>query len=200
MGNEGGLPKYRKTISKIGHRPGLPGKGCTMRGRSLLSILLILTSTLANPVIASAPDDAELNAQRVFAFLTNIDNETRLEFHKAWRIAKSGVGMMEAVVLLYRMGDGSIQARSLGSSNEYKQFTFAWHPAIVAVVHTHPNSSNAQPAADDIKLADRFGIPVCTITDRGLFAYDPTTRKTVKLHDNLDWLSPSRPNSSVAHR
>ncbi|MEW6210217.1 MAG: hypothetical protein AB1631_17760 [Acidobacteriota bacterium] len=123
-----------------------------------------------------------------------------MEFQKAWHIADGGAGEVEAVVLLYRMRDGSIRARSLGRTNERKRFTFAWHPGIVAVVHTHPNSSNAQPAGEDIRLADRFRVPVCTITNRGMFAYDPATRKTVKLHEGLNWLRPSRSNSIVAKR
>ncbi|MEW6207664.1 MAG: hypothetical protein AB1631_04805 [Acidobacteriota bacterium] len=174
-----------------------------MNRRSLLFVLLLcssLVTTIANPVIASAADDDGTRKQRVLAFLTNIDDETRIEFQKAWRIADGGVGMMEAVVLVYRMRDGSIQARSLGLTNEHKQFTFAWHPGIAAVVHTHPNSSNPQPAGEDIRIADRFGIPVCTITNRGMFVYDPAARKTVKLHDGLNWLNPSRPNSIVAER
>lgn len=138
--------------------------------------------------------------QRVLAFLTNINDETRMELEKAWHISGSGVGKMEAVVPLFRMRDGSIRARSLGRTNEHKRFTFAWHPGIVAVQHTHPNSSNPQPAVEDMKIADKFGIPVCTITNRGLFVYDPAARKTVKLHDGLNWLNPSRPDSFVAER
>lgn len=174
-----------------------------MHRRSLLSILLLFSvsvaSTIANPVIAS-DDAAGAHKQRVFAFLTNINDETRMEFQKAWHIADGGVGKMEGVVLLFLMRDGSIQARSLGQTNEHKQFTFAWHPGIVAVLHTHPNSSNPQPAGEDMKIADKFGIPVCTITIRGLFVYDPATRRTTKLHDGLNWLTPSRPNSIAAER
>jgi hypothetical protein len=174
-----------------------------MNRRSLLSLILLylvsVASTIADPVIASASDDEARN-QKVFAFLSNIDDETRKEFQKAWRIAGGGIAKREGVVLLYRMPHGSIQARSLGLTNEHKQFTFAWHPAIAAVVHTHPNSSNAQPSGEDIKIAARLSIPVCTITSRGLFVYDPATRKTAKLHDGLDWLNPSRADSIVAKR
>ena len=73
-----------------------------------------------------------------------------------------------------------------------QQFSFAWTAAILAVVHTHPNRTDAKPLREDLRLADRFGIPVFTITLRGMYVYDPYTKKTSRVQDGLDWLESSR--------
>jgi len=79
----------------------------------------------------------------------------------------------------------------MGSTNEYKRFTFAWHPAAVAIVHTHPNSADPKPCSEDLAVADKHGVPVFTITSRGMYVYDPGTRKISKVMQGLDWLDQS---------
>jgi hypothetical protein len=55
-------------------------------------------------------------------------------------------------------------------------------------VHTHPNSCNAKPEGEDLEIADRLGISVFTLMNRGMFAYDPVIRKIIKVHDGVAWL------------
>ena len=65
---------------------------------------------------------------------------------------------------------------------------------MIAVVHTHPNGVDPKPAGHDLRLADRFGVPVFTITQRGMYVYDPELKKTSMVQDGLDWLDSSRWN------
>ncbi len=79
----------------------------------------------------------------------------------------------------------------MGATNENRQFTFSWHPATIAIVHTHPNASDPKPQDEDIAVADRHHVPIFTITSRGMYVYDPGTRKLSKVMSNLDWLEVS---------
>ena len=94
-------------------------------------------------------------------------------------------------MLVYATPDGLISVRFQGKSDEHNQFTFAWAAKIIAVVHTHPNGVDPKPVGHDLRLADRFGVPVFTITQRGMYVYDPETRKISMVQDGLDWLESS---------
>src|SRR5437868_6804393 len=108
-------------------------------------------------------------------------------------MALSGAGYdkTEALVLLYRTRDGSISAKSVGRSGQYRRFTFQWTSTIIAVVHTHPNG-DPRPLGEDLRLADRFSIPVFTLTKRGMYVYDPDTRKISLIQEGLDWLDSTK--------
>ena len=84
-------------------------------------------------------------------------------------------------------GDGSYSARLPNPTNEYKSFTFAWHPATIAIVHTHPNGSPPRPEDGDITAADRYKVPIFTLTMQGMFVYDPATRKITRILHGLLW-------------
>jgi hypothetical protein len=60
------------------------------------------------------------------------------------------------------------------------------------VVHTHPNRCGPEPVGDDLKIADRFRVPVFTITSSGMYVYDPIRKKITKIWNGLDWLKPSK--------
>ena len=75
-----------------------------------------------------------------------------------------------------------------------KRFTFGWTDDIIAVVHTHPNGYDPKPTGKDLLLADRFRIPIFTLTQRGMYVYDPETRKISVVQDGLDWLAASKWN------
>ena len=126
----------------------------------------------------------------ISSILSGIDEAVIREFRTAWKISGSGFMKREGVVLLYRMHDGSIKARSQGCSNEYMQFTFTWRPNVIAIVHTHPNDTDPQPTREDSRLADRFAVPIFTLTSQGMFVYDPATKKVSRLFKYLDWLKP----------
>jgi hypothetical protein len=119
-------------------------------------------------------------------------------FSLAWRAAANGTSYKEGVILVLRMADGSYKPRFMGNTNQFRSFTFPWHPGAIAIIHTHPNTSDAKPQDDDIKAADKLGVPVFTITSRGMYVYDPTTRKTSKVRDGLDWLDQSKWKEKIA--
>jgi hypothetical protein len=124
--------------------------------------------------------------------ISTFDNGVVKAFSKAWRRSGNGVSDVEGVVLILRTGAGGHIGRDMGSTNEHKRFTFRWHPATIAIVHTHPNSSEPRPYDDDILVANKYHVPIFTITNRGMFVYDPLIRKTSQVVDNLDWLDASK--------
>jgi hypothetical protein len=121
-------------------------------------------------------------------FVLSTFNKPIIEkFREAWQRAGNGTAPQESVVVILRMTDGSYSARMPNPTNEYKSFTFTWHPATIAIVHTHPNASPPRPEHGDIIAADKYKVPVFTITVRGMFVYDPATRKTTQVLDGLAW-------------
>jgi len=123
--------------------------------------------------------------------MSRFDTDAIGKFGEAWRSTGNGTTSKERVILILQMADGSYRAKLQALTNEYKSCAFKWHPATVAVVHTHPNSSNPKPQEADMKIADRFNALMFTITARGMYLYDPSTRETTKIQDGLDWLSPA---------
>ncbi|HXG94602.1 MAG TPA: hypothetical protein VNN73_19830 [Blastocatellia bacterium] len=146
---------------------------------------------------AANADSASVIKSAAFV-ISKFDDKMTSEFRKAWASSGGGTASRESVVLILRMADGSFGARSIGATNEYKKVTFAWHPATIAVIHTHPNSSSPQPQDDDLTLADKHGVPVFTITSRGMYVYDPTTKKVSKVQNNLDWADPKKWTGEIA--
>lgn len=132
--------------------------------------------------------------KRTAVIISKIDESVVNEFKKAWLLSGSGFAKTEALVLLYERRDGSILARSQPKSGEYKQFTFRWTADIIAVVHTHAKDDVPEPVGQDLQVADRFGIPVFTITQFGMYVYDPDTKKTSRVQQGLDWLKSTKWN------
>lgn len=123
--------------------------------------------------------------------ISKVDKQTVEAFSKAWRRSVNGTTALEGVVLIQRTAAGGYSAKELGPSNEHRQFTFRWQPATIAIVHTHPNSSDPKPQSEDLAVADKYQVPIFTITSRGSYVYDPGTKKVSKVMDNLDWLQAS---------
>lgn len=124
--------------------------------------------------------------------ISKFDPDIIKEFSKAWQISGNGTSDSESVVLILRMIGGRYMAKTLGSTNEHRSFTFRWHPAAVAVVHTHPNNASPRPQEADLQLADKYGVPVFTLALSGMFVYDPYTKKITRVQDGLNWLDTSR--------
>jgi hypothetical protein len=124
--------------------------------------------------------------------LNRVDKRLTKEFQKAWEMSKDGFDSAEGVVLVFLMPDGSYVGRSLGNSNEFEQASFKWDPAAVAIVHTHPNRISPRPSKTDEATADLLGVPVFTITSRGMYVFNPTTGETARVMDSLDWLEISK--------
>jgi hypothetical protein len=122
---------------------------------------------------------------------SDIDEKMVKQFNGAWQQCVLGTKDTEAVVLVLREPDGSVKAVSAGRSNQSYEFTFTWNPAIIAVVHTHPNNRDPKPVEQDILVARRFDIPIFTITRRGMHMYDPATDRITKVMNGTDWLDSS---------
>lgn len=129
-----------------------------------------------------------------------IDQAIVKEFGKAWRLSGDGTNGREGVVLIFRMADGSYTGKLQRFTNQHKKATFRWEPAAIAIVHTHPNSCDPKPAEQDKQVAEKYGIPNFTITLRGMYVYDPVTKKTSKVLDGLDWLNLSTIQMNSRHR
>jgi len=157
-----------------------------------LNITANLSTALSDGVEESTapPTRAVLPRGADFA-MSKFDKQIVEAFGKAWRRSFNGSSPLEGVVLILRRADGGYSGKEMGSTNEHKRFTFRWHPATIAIVHTHPNASDPKPQDDDIVVADKYQVPVFTITSRGMYVYDPGTRKLSKVMSNLDWLDVS---------
>lgn len=132
--------------------------------------------------------------------ISTFDDGVVKAFTKAWRRSGNGTSDVEGVVLILRMVRGGYSGREMGSTNERKQFTFHWHPSTIAIVHTHPNSSDPRPHHGDISVADKYQVPIFTITTRGMYVYDPLTRKVSQVLTNLDWLDASNFTKAVSKK
>ena len=124
--------------------------------------------------------------------LSMIDNDIVQEFAKAWTISSNGTSGKEGVVLIFKSITGGYQGRVQRSTNEMRQVTFTWVSNAIAVVHTHPNKNDPRPSIMDRQLADRFNVPMITITLRGMYVYDPATKETKRVFDGLDWLDSNK--------
>lgn len=155
------------------------------------------TSNSATSSETNGDEDSHISANRNRAIkggranfvLSRIDTRVIRELARAWDRSEHGIKSHEAIVLISRMTDDSLKAVAGRHTNEAYQLTFEWNQAIIAIVHTHPNKSDPKPQGPDRLIADRFGVPMFTITLSGMYLYDPATRKTTKVHEGLDWLS-----------
>ncbi len=157
----------------------------------------LLTAEAERARLLAPPAPAIINAAYA---ISKFNPEVVKEFGKIWRQSGNGAGQTEGVVLILRMVDGTYTARSQGTTNEFKRFTFKWHPAAIALVHTHPNTSDPRPQPDDIRVAIKYGIPVFTVTSRGMWVYDPSTRRTSMVVGGVDWLDARKWEGAIAKR
>ena len=158
---------------------------------ALLSAFFALTF-LCHGVSSPAQTKKGSQAEKTAFVISKIDAAVAKEFQEAWHVSRNGSDGFEGLVLVYPTLDGSILAKSQGKSAEQKHFTFGWTSNIIAVVHTHPNGVDPKPAGDDLRLADKFGVPVFTITQRGMYVYDPESRKISMVQSGLDWLESEK--------
>jgi hypothetical protein len=124
--------------------------------------------------------------------LNKVDDDLLRQFKKAWAVSKAGFDSCEGLVVIFLMQDGRYVGHTPGSTNEFEQVSFKWDPATIAIVHTHPNLINPRPSRVDQLAAEKLGIPIFTITSRGMYVYNPTTMQTTRVMDDLDWLEGSK--------
>ena len=135
---------------------------------------------------------ASVGTSNADLILDAIDEKVVGQFKNAWRSVGAGVDKIEAVVLLYRKLDGSLEATLEPITYQVERSEFRWNAAISGVVHTHPNCDDSRPAGADLRLAKRFQVPVFTITSRGMYMYDPEKNKISLVKPGLNWLDPSK--------
>lgn len=157
----------------------------------LLSAFFGLTF-ICHGVSSLAQTKSRSYGEKTAFIISKIDAAAAIVFQEAWHVSRNGSDGFEGLVLVYPTTNGTIVARSQGKSAEQKHFTFAWTANIIAVVHTHPNDVDPRPVGADLRLADRFGVPVFTITRRGMFVYDPDTKTISVVKDGLDWLESAK--------
>ena len=126
--------------------------------------LLLLSFATAQAQTPAIDRGSALVGSRSRFALSDIDEKVVKEFNGAWQQCLLGTKNTEAVVLVLRDADGLVKAVSAGCSNQSYKFTFTWNPAIIAVVHTHPNNRDPEPQGQDILIARRFDVPIFTIT------------------------------------
>jgi hypothetical protein len=157
----------------------------------------LLTPEAERAKLLAKPEPVIINASYA---ISKFNSEIVKEFGKIWRQSGNGAGQTEGVVLILRMANGTYSARSQGITNEFKKFTFRWHPAAIAIVHTHPNTSDPRPQLDDIKVADKYSVPVFTVTAHGMYVYDPSTKKISMVISGVDWLDARKLETAIAKR
>ncbi len=113
-------------------------------------------------------------------------------FRAAWQRAGGGTIQVEAVVLIVRNADGSCRTILPHSTNEYRRLTFQWQPGTIAILHTHPNHNDPKPSPADMEIADRFRVPMFTLTISGMFLYDPMTKVISRVQAGVDWLEQAK--------
>jgi hypothetical protein len=165
---------------------------------SLTLTVTILACSSGHDLLAK-PTSRPTRAVVPFDF-SKINKEMTEEFRKAWRIAKVGTSDYEGVVLFYLLPDGGYKVKALNPSNEFKKFTFPWDDQIVAIFHTHPQDVDPRPALEDTRIADKYQVLMFTLTLRGMYVYDPVTRKTSTVMVGLDWLDESKWTDELALR
>jgi hypothetical protein len=163
-----------------------------------LNLTASIASAFSGAVEASRAHTNRALLTRAEFVMSTFDSKTVEAFATAWRRSSNGSSSHEAVVLILQMAGGGFAGREMGSTNEHKRFTFRWHPATIAIVHTHPNSSDPRPQEDDIRVAQKYQVPVFTITSRGMYVYEPRTRKLSKVMNNLDWLDATNWRKTVS--
>jgi hypothetical protein len=105
----------------------------------------------------------------------------------SWHDAQYGHGDYEAgfCVLRRPQADGicDIEIDRIPFTAEKKQITFKLHPMCMAIFHTHPRSAGSEPSSGDQEISNRTRRQMFTISKDGIYRYDPTTRRTKKVHE-----------------
>src|SRR5213083_521497 len=103
---------------------------------SSFNITASFSRALSDAVEASRPHPKPAPLRGADYAISTFDKGVVAAFAKAWSRSGNGTSQVEGVVLVLRMVDGNYSGRDMGATNEQKKFTFRWHPATIAVVHT----------------------------------------------------------------
>lgn len=125
------------------------------------------------------------------------------EMNNAWQRAGNGQLTTEAGFT----AEGQRNNYTIGRSHntgQYSSLEITITTSTFALFHTHPNSKNQKPLGADQGIArgdvaqrgqngPKQPFPVYTITNRGLWVYDPSKGKNAQpqlLRPNLEWQNP----------
>ena len=123
---------------------------------------------------------------------------------RAWaRTGNGSLGTEAGFVLNGDYGDFGIADTKSGNTRGHQTMTInlpgSADPTF-ALFHVHPNNSGPYPSTPDNNylgngqgdtgVADKYGIPFYVISKSGLAMYDPTTKMSSMLRNNLEWSKP----------
>jgi len=150
-----------------------------MKNAALAAVgILVSTVALANP---SVPDPGILGNPDVLRAA-----------HAAWKESACGVLDFEAA---FRLDGNPVAFRvvAAATTNASRQQTLSIVAGgTFAVFHVHPNRTQAEPSQHDRIVADRYQFKIYTIHVRGLYEYDPATRRVTKLRNGVEWMQPAQ--------
>jgi hypothetical protein len=75
-------------------------------------------------------------------------------------------------------------------SNVENQADIKIHENTTALFHVHPHGTDPKPSVKDQKIAEKYGIEIYTVSDQGLFKYDPESHITLQFKLGTDWTKP----------
>jgi hypothetical protein len=58
-----------------------------------------------------------------------------------------------------------------------------------ALFHVHTSLAEPEPSPADRAISERYMLRMFTIHSRGLYEYDPSTKKTTQLREGIEWMN-----------
>jgi hypothetical protein len=151
-------------------------------------VILPLLAIVIWPGNGTRAEADDLPAQH-FA-LNRINAGMVARMREAWELAGRGSSNREAAVLIVDRGEGTYDAVLAQDPEGYRSMRMMVPAGSVAIFHTHPNFTGSEPSPQDRLNSDLLGIPNFTLTDRGVWIYDPHTQRTSRVMYRLSWLDP----------
>jgi hypothetical protein len=107
-------------------------------------------------------------------------------------LRKSGWGLagpFERAAFITEQLDGTLGCQEWPSMHTYhtEQFHGGIPPQAIAIVHTHPVQF-PKPSEEDAAEATRLGIPIYTITIRGVYKSEPGAQYALVITDKQSWI------------
>jgi hypothetical protein len=116
--------------------------------------------------------------------------EVRDALAKMWQSTSNGTTGAESSVVLHGLkADGSPIMRVPPNTNQHDSETFSIAPGDKALYHVHPEHTDPKPSDADMKIADRYGIDMYSLSSQGLYKYSKGMKAPQLVESGLDWLS-----------
>src|SRR2546423_840839 len=116
-------------------------------------------------------------------------------------LRKSGWGLagpFERAAFITEQLDGTLGCQEGPSMHTYhtEQFHGDIPPQAIAIVHTHPVQF-PKPSEQDAEEATRIGIPIYTITIRGVDKSEPGAQRAIAITEEQAWNRPTAHPTAV---